>query len=236
MSGKAILWDFDGTLAHQPGMWGGAIVGALDTHAPGHLIGIDDVRALLRDGFPWDRPYEPHPHLSTPEAWWKEVGGLLTNIVKRLGFDDEEAELVANAAKENVIDPGGFHLFDDTRPALEQLAADGWRHTVLSNHVPELEEIVRSLGLADIVSTVLSSAITGYEKPHPEAFALALNAADHPSTVWMVGDNPDADVLGAEAVGIPAILVRTQDSRIRLRASNLFEVMDIIDTDGATVD
>ncbi len=145
-----------------------------------------------------------------------------------MGFDNDEADLIANAAKEKVIDPDGFHLFDDTRPALDRLATDGWQHIILSNHVPELEEIVRGLGLGDVINAVLSSAITGYEKPHPEAFALALRAADNPSTVWMIGDNPDADVRGAEAVGIPAILVRTQDSRVRRTASGLFEAIDII--------
>ncbi|WP_228282485.1 HAD hydrolase-like protein [Rubrobacter tropicus] len=30
----------------------------------------------------------------------------------------------------------------------------------------------------------------------------------NPKRVWMVGDDADADVRGAEAAGIPAILVR----------------------------
>jgi len=42
-------------------------------------------------------------------------------------------------------------------------------------------------------------------------FKAALNAAGHPRVVWMVGDNPVADIVGAEAVGIPAILVRNKE-------------------------
>jgi KaiC/GvpD/RAD55 family RecA-like ATPase len=57
--------------------------------------------------------------------------------------------------------------------ALQRLAAVGWRHIVLSNHVPELASIVAGVGLGYLVETVLSSARTGYEKPHPEAFAIA---------------------------------------------------------------
>lgn len=41
-------------------------------------------------------------------------------------------------------------------------------------------------------------------------FQLALAEAGDPHHVWMVGDNAVADVAGAQAVGIPAILVRAQ--------------------------
>ena len=61
------------------------------------------------------------------------------------------------------------------------------------------------------METIHTSASTGFEKPHPRAFELALEAAGHPDTVWMVGDNPIADVQGAQRLGIPAILVRTAD-------------------------
>jgi putative hydrolase of the HAD superfamily len=86
---------------------------------------------------------------------------------------------------------------------------------VLSNHVPELSTLVEQLGLGGLVERVFSSAATGYEKPHPEAFRLALRAFGDPVRRWMVGDNPTADVAGAEAIGIPAILVRTNGTARR---------------------
>src|SRR5437588_9596124 len=30
------LWDFDGTLAERPGMWGGCMLEVLDDHEPNH--------------------------------------------------------------------------------------------------------------------------------------------------------------------------------------------------------
>ena len=84
----------------------------------------------------------------------------------------------------------------------------GWRHAVLSNHVPELERIAAGLGLDRYLDAVLCSAITGYEKPHPEAFAAALRLRRNGEPVWMVGDNPEADVEGARRAGLPAVLVR----------------------------
>ncbi|MGH7576165.1 MAG: HAD-IA family hydrolase, partial [Longimicrobiales bacterium] len=41
----------------------------------------------------------------------------------------------------------------------------------------------------------------GYEKPNPRAFRHVLNAVGPSGPVWMIGDNPIADVAGAAAVG-----------------------------------
>ncbi|MGH9197011.1 MAG: HAD-IA family hydrolase, partial [Acidimicrobiia bacterium] len=63
-----------------------------------------------------------------------------------------------------------------------------------------------------LVESVFTSARIGYEKPHPEAFRTVLSHITDADNIWMVGDNPVADVAGAEKVGIPGILVRTDTS------------------------
>lgn len=60
---------------------------------------------------------------------------------------------------------------------------------ILSNHGPELPAIVEGPGLAGVVDHVITSAATGYEKPHPGAFPPALGAAGRSSEIWMIGDN-----------------------------------------------
>ena len=60
----------------------------------------------------------------------------------------ERATELAELARTRYVDPAvGWQLFDDTVPALDRLGEAGWRHAVLSNHVPELEQIVAGLGL-----------------------------------------------------------------------------------------
>jgi FMN phosphatase YigB (HAD superfamily) len=86
---------------------------------------------------------------------------------------------------------------------------------IVSNHVPELPQLVDALGLGGLVDRVFSSALTGYEKPHPQAYLHALRECGRPAARWMVGNNPLADVAGAEAVGIPAILVRSTRDGMR---------------------
>ena len=225
---RVVLWDFDGTLAYRPGKWVGAIVEALDEFTPCHGIDEEDVRPLIRDGFPWHQPQMPHPHLSTPNAWWAYVVGLLTKCMRRLGFDDESSVKLAQATRRRFLDPSSFHAFEDTRETLEVVAASGWRNVVLSNHVPELESIVTGVGLGGLIEQVFTSALIGYEKPHPEAFAIAKEQTGYPKNIWMVGDNPDADVLGAEAVGIPAVLVRREDDRVNRQAPDLISVIKMI--------
>lgn len=51
--------------------------------------------------------------------------------------------------------------------------------------------------VAALVDVVVTSVVTGYEKPKPKAFEQNCQMAGRPATVWMVGDNAIADVDGA---------------------------------------
>lgn len=46
---------------------------------------------------------------------------------------------------------------------------------------------------------------------------------------WMVGDSVAADVRGAEAVRLPAILVRGQKRDTRYHCPDLYGIADIVD-------
>jgi putative hydrolase of the HAD superfamily len=222
-----ILWDFDGTLAWREGRWRSALREALDELEPGHGIAEDDLRGLLREGFPWHRPEVPHPELCDPARWWEHVGARLALAFEAVAIPAPRLPDLVRAARAAFLRPEGHRVYEDTRPVLEELRRLGWRHLVLSNHVPELGDLVAGLGLAPYFDAVLTSALTGYEKPHPEAFRLARESAGDPSRVWMVGDNPVADVGGAEQAGIPAILVRAEGEAPR-KASDLWGVVAIV--------
>lgn len=230
-SDKAILWDFDGTLGHRPGMWRAALVEALVEYDPGCAITAEAVRAVLRDEFPWHRSHLAHHHITTPEAWWAEVEQLFIRTYRALGYAMPLAEHLASVAHEKYLDVRGWLIYEDALPALQRLAAEGWRQAILSNHVPELARIVDHLGLSPYLEVVISSALRGYEKPHPGAFFNARARLDHPKVLYMIGDNIEADVLGAEAVGIPAILVRNPDSRAARFCPDLSSVPAMLSRD-----
>ena len=227
MPDRLVLLDFDGTLASREGLWSGCAIEVLDEHLPGHGVEREHFREGMRGAYPWNRPDEAHRELSEPELWWEAMESRLADAFEQVGTAQEHRRSLARAVRERFLDLPGWRLFDDTIPALRSLQQAGWRTAVLSNHVPELPDLVEGLGLSGLVEQVFSSATIGYEKPHPEAFRHALRACGSPEQVWMVGDNPIADVVGAEAVGVPAVLVRSQGQASR-RVDGLNEAVAMI--------
>jgi putative hydrolase of the HAD superfamily len=233
---RVIFWDFDATLGERPGHWRGAVRDALTEVLGEHEFSVEQIAAELMSGFPWHQPEIPHPQLSRADDWWAHLAAVLARAVGRLGIPPGPAAEAAGRVRYQFIDPASWRLFDDTLAALDQLAGLGWRHVVVSNHVPELPAILASLGLADYFADVVNSAVTGYEKPHPMAFLIAMERAGQPQRAWMIGDNPVADVAGAAAVGLPAILVRTRPPDGGRHITSLAEVAELVSADAASRD
>jgi len=157
------------------------------------------------------------------------MAGVLSRALARLGVSPDTAGRAAGLVRSLYPDPAYWRLFDDAVPALDELSGRGWRHVLVSNHVPELEEILACLGIPGRFQAIINSAVTGYEKPHPEAFRLALAAAGQPTRVWMIGDSLAADVAGAQSAGIDAILVRSATPAARYQAEGLLGILPIVE-------
>ena len=112
---------------------------------------------------------------------------------------------------------------------MRELSSRGWTHLVRSNHVPELPGILHDLGFDGHTTRIFNSARSGCEKPHPRAFDGVLEAVTGADATWMVGDNPEADVRGAEAVGLSAILVRGTKGGARHNCEGLSGIVHIVE-------
>jgi putative hydrolase of the HAD superfamily len=205
---RAVIWDFDETLARRSGGWRQMLVDALDLESPGHDITAADVEPGLRHGFPWHDWERPHPELSDPDCWWANLRPTLQRALEHAGAGRSVADAAASRARSEYVRLDRWSLFPDTVAALERLGRDGWRQAILSNHCPELPDLVAGLGIGGYFDVILTSASIGFEKPHPEAYACALRNLGRPRTVWMVGDSPEVDIAGARRCGIPGVLVR----------------------------
>ncbi|MGH2377507.1 MAG: HAD family hydrolase [Candidatus Limnocylindria bacterium] len=226
----AVIWDFDGTLARRrPGAWSACSIEILDRHEPGHGIPLEAIRPFFQAGFPWHSPAVAHPELCDAGMWWGHVGRVIARAYEGVGIRPGRAADLAMLFRDRYLDAQCWELFDDAMTALAGARELGWRNVVLSNHVPELATIVGELGLRSEIDAVVNSAVTGFEKPHPEAYRLARHAAGDLTIAWMVGDNYEADVGGAEAQGIRAILVRCSDARATLHADGLADAVAIIE-------
>ena len=207
VAAKVVFWDFHGTLAHAPHDWGAVMFELLDEFRPGHGLSPETMFACIQEGFPWHNPENSHAHLSTADEWWAELLPALCRGYRRAGLEKSAAGELASRVRGRYLGDGLYRVDSAARDALQTVAAAGWTNAVLSNHVPELVEILDHVGLMDLIDVVFTSGRTGYEKPNPEAFRIPFQAMGEPARVWMVGDNPATDIRGAEAADIPAILV-----------------------------
>lgn len=139
-----------------------------------------------------------------------------------LRLEYAQAQRLCKAVREAYLNPNSWALFDDTLPSLKVLAAAGWKHVILSNHVPELPGIVRALGIGHYFEAIFNSAETGVEKPHPRAFQNVVASLGALESVWMIGDNIKADLKGATSVGLRAALVRKPHAD----AATYFDTLD----------
>jgi putative hydrolase of the HAD superfamily len=215
---RYLIWDFDGTLAYHDLMWSGALLEALNTSGldVANTVTREAVKPHLQSGFRWHEPLERYD-IKSPDNWWLELEPLFETAYKASGIPEEQANIIAKMVRGIYVDPANWRIYDDVIPTLTQLSSDGWKHLILSNHVPELSIIADHLGLTAHIEQIFKSAETGFEKPHPMAYERVLEYIGHspkPQAVWMIGDSIAADIHGAEAAGIPAILVRKCEQNV----------------------
>ncbi len=86
-------------------------------------------------------------------------------------------------------------------------------------------QLTEKFGIVPYFDFIITSASCGYRKPHPHIFELALtNWGYMPDEIAMVGDRLDADVRGAQPLGIYTIWItrrakKTVNSPIKPDAS-----------------
>lgn len=102
-----------------------------------------------------------------------------------------------------------FEMYEDAAPTLRSLAAQGYRLGVISNSHRCLNAFREHFSLNGLIHASVSSFEHGYLKPHRSIFEEALARAGVPaSSALMVGDSIRADVQGALAAGMRAVLLR----------------------------
>ncbi|HEX2945622.1 MAG TPA: HAD family hydrolase [Clostridia bacterium] len=208
---KVIFWDFHGTLAYNDWMISKALYKVLQENEPDCNISIDQIKKTPILGFPWHNPEKEYLNLTKPEAWWELAEKILSDVYTGLDIDDEKAKLYASKAHYELVKSDEFKLYDDTIEVLKHFNCKGYFNVILSNHIPELPDIAKQLGLGDYIHACISSANIGFEKPNPRIYEYALNKVNHPKVSWMVGDSMECDVKGPEAVGIKGVLVRSDN-------------------------
>ena len=132
--------------------------------------------------------------------------GRLKNAFDKLDYNIEDS--VINLLSKEYIDFLSNYnaLFDDTIKILEYLNSKYVLH-IITNGFDEIQSLkLEKSGIRKYFNKIITSESVGVKKPNPKIFNHALkitNAISDESI--MIGDNIEADVLGAMKVGMRAI-------------------------------
>lgn len=160
--------------------------------------------------------------------WWNAFN---TRLYYRLGMTGE-IDRFLGALWDSFGHPQNWRLFPDVEEVLVELRARGYRLGMVSNWDSRLFNICRELGISSLFDFLLASATTGVEKPDRRIFQAALREARVPANRAIhVGDDFEADVLGALGAGIDAVLlVRDERANAGYRPTirSLHELLEML--------
>ena len=98
------------------------------------------------------------------------------------------------------------HLFPNTIEILDYLKPKYKLHIITNGFQEIQDKKMRNSGIYGYFDEVVNSEMAGVKKPNPLIFEMALKKAKvSPEKAIMIGDNVEADILGAKAVGLHAL-------------------------------
>jgi len=133
--------------------------------------------------------------------------GMYSVLCRELGLEANAATL-ARRVYDEFGHASRWRVYDDVVPAFERLRARGIRIGIISNWDSRLTRVLEGLGVVPYTETIVSSADVKLHKPDPRIFELACaRLGVHASEAAHVGDHYYADIVGATAAGMRALLV-----------------------------
>ncbi|HMC00317.1 MAG TPA: YjjG family noncanonical pyrimidine nucleotidase [Flavobacteriaceae bacterium] len=120
------------------------------------------------------------------------------------------------------------HLFDDTIQILDYLRPKYNLH-IITNGFKEVQEgKLQNSKINHYFDTVTNSEEVGVKKPNPKVFNFALNLAQADvETSIMIGDNYEADILGALNVGFRVIHFNYHREKIDQDIDQINNLLDL---------
>ena len=196
---RAVLFDVDFTLCRP-----GPLLGPLGYEQSGarHGLELDPTRyAEARAAAVED--IAMHPELDHDLAVWQR---FTEDIVRGMGGVGDAVPAVASEIVLGWESHANFELYDDALPTLHAVREHGFQLALISNTSRDLDEFVAHHRID--VDAVITSRLHGKMKPHPTIFtSLLAELGREPGEAVMVGDSLGDDIGGAQAIGMPAVLI-----------------------------
>ena len=190
---KAVCFDLDGTLAHFAGDFAGLVDGLRK-----------DLGLTLKDAEQLIVLRAQAEHRGGPMTFADTVRAALAELELPVPENLEAlaAQVVRDYSAQMVLLPGAEEALELCREHRLPLA-------LVTNGPADMQlAAVRAVGLESSFKRLVISgdAVVGVRKPDPRTFGLACEGLQaEPAETVMVGDNLEADVLGALNVGMQAV-------------------------------
>jgi putative hydrolase of the HAD superfamily len=131
---------------------------------------------------------------------------------------------VAHSPKQSILFP---HVIETLTALKEQYAM-----SIITNGFEEVQDVkMKSSGLAPFFDHVITSEQAGVTTPHANIFHKALTTAAVPlEKTIMIGDNQEADIMGAQKVGMDQILFNPKGEEVTVNATHhIQEIKQLLD-------
>ena len=205
---KAVFFDFYYTL----GVWGLPLQDSLQKIADRYQFEIDWERyaKAVQNLFADASDTDPSNH-SLLDTLDKIVESYCT-FIQELGVKEHADQMAWELlqAGHSLFAANVATLYDDVVPTLQRLKDDGYKLAIVSNWDTPLDPLAERLGIAQYFDAITASHDTRVRsaKPDPHIFEYTLNAVGVSAEETVhVGDTYEADIIGAQGVGIRPILI-----------------------------
>ncbi len=209
MAVRGVIFDLGGTLMYLDGEWE-----EVHTRNVAHLLaflqaeGLELEAEAFRQEFRQQRERAYQIARATRVEYPAQCS--LKETLTELGYPDLDGHLLAEGVRTLFrYEETRWTAFPDALPTLEALQGAGYRLGLISNASDDgmIQRLVRALGFEPYLHPALNSAGVGIRKPDPRIFQLLLEEWDlEAGETVMVGDTLEADILGAQLVGLSTVL------------------------------
>jgi len=202
---RAVIFDLGGTLMYERATWQSVNAQAdeaLTNYLRGH--GLE----LNLSTFPREFRKRLGQYFKKREKDLLETtySFVLRDVLTDKGYGAVSESVLRGALDQLfAVTQTNWILEEDTLPTLRKLEENGYRLGLVSNagDDKDVQQLARGFGISRYFDFILTSAACSYRKPHPRIFELALsNWYFLPNEAVMVGDNLEADIHGAQSVGL----------------------------------
>lgn len=120
------------------------------------------------------------------------------------------------------------HLFDGTIELLDHLENEYQLHIITNGFEEAQQRKMDNSNISKYFDTITNSETAGVKKPNPIIFNHALDIANaKPNESIMIGDNYEADIIGAIDVGLDVILFNYHDYTVDDSIKKVKQLLEI---------